>query len=229
MSIRLLAVDDDDKQRTLLKELFAPPDFLTRCEASGEKGLECAFDWRPNIVILDMGLPGIGGLEVCRLLRNDDRTRAAPIIVLSARQQKEQIIQALNAGVDDYLTKPFAAGELLARVQALLRRYPAAEINEPVLKFGPVTLDRSSREVFVAKKPVTLSPKEFDLLEVLMRSEGRVLSRQHLLQTVWGFDSVITPRTVDNHVASLRKKLGPAVAKSIHTLFKTGYRLGSGV
>lgn len=220
-----MIVEDDVKQHALLKALFSPPEFLARCEMSGEKGLECAFDWRPNIMILDMGLPGIGGLEVCRLLRNDDRTRSAPILVLSGRHQKEQIIQALNTGVDDYLTKPYAPGELLARVQALLRRYPAPDIQEPVLKFGPLTLNRSSREVFVGKQIVTLSPKEFDLLEVLMRSEGRVLSRQHLLQTVWGFDSAITPRTVDNHVASLRKKLGPAIAKAIHTLFKSGYRL----
>ncbi len=225
MSVKILAIEDDIKQHELLKSLFSPPDFLTRCEASGEKGLECAFDWQPNLVIQDLGLPGISGLEVCRLLRQDDRTRPIPILVLSARHHKEQIIQALSTGADDYLTKPYAPGELLARVQALLRRYPAAEVQEPVLKFGALTLDHSSRSVSVGKQQVPLSPKEFDLLEILLRAEGRVLSRQHLLQTVWGYDSAITPRTVDNHISSLRKKLGPAIAGAIHTLFKSGYRL----
>ncbi len=228
MSIRVLVIEDELKQHELLQSLLGPPEFLLRCERSGEKGIECALDWHPSLVILDLGLPGIGGLEVCRLLRSDDRTRASPILILSGRHHKDQIIDALNTGADDYLTKPYVAGELLARVQALLRRYPVAEIKEPILSFGPLRLEHAERRVFVGDKPVTLSPKEFDLLEVLLRAQGRLLTRQHLLQTVWGYDIAITPRTVDTHVAALRRKLGPGIAKSIHTLHKFGYRLSRG-
>lgn len=226
MRTKLLIIEDCEEEGDLLQTTFSSPEFLPRLEPTGEKGLECALAWKPNCVILDLGLPGIPGLEVCRLLKKDARTRTIPILILSAHNTKEEIIQGLNSGGDDYLTKPFSIGELLARVQALLRRYPAAQNQDTVLKAGPLTLDLAGRSVYVGKNSVpSLTPKEFDLLEVLVRSAGNVLSRQRFLETIWGYDLSITPRTVDQHVTSLRKKLGPSVAKSIQAVSKVGYCL----
>jgi DNA-binding response OmpR family regulator len=176
----------------------------------------------PNLVLLDLNLPGIDGLEVCRRIRG---TSQVPIIMLTARDDDIDKIVGLEVGADDYVTKPFNARELVARVKAILRRAPAAV--QPIggtLAHGTITIDRGRHEVKVGGDEVQLAPKEFDLLWTLLEERGHVLTRDQLLERVWGYTFAGDTRTVDVHVRQLRRKLGEACP--VVTVWGVGYKVG---
>ncbi len=192
----------------------------------GESGMRLAFDERPDLIVLDLMLPGCGGLDILRELRK--RGETVPVLILSARDTTPDKVAGLNLGADDYLAKPFDLAELLARVKVLLRRQAVRRETLPALTFGDVVVDRAARRLCVRGRPVDLSAKEFDLLCLLAESREQVFTRATILDRVWGWDYEGTARTVDNVVASLRKKLaagGARRAVRIATVPKVGYRL----
>jgi DNA-binding response OmpR family regulator len=179
----------------------------------------------PDLMVLDLMLPHVDGLEVCRLLRANDKTAVIPIIMLTARAEESERIVGLEIGADDYLAKPFSPNELVARVKALLRRAHRAtpEPGRP-LTYGDIVVDTEKHTVALEGRDVTLTAKEFLLLEYLMRHRGRVLSRDHLLEHVWGYRYTGGTRTVDVHVRRLREKL-PVLTDALATVKQFGYKL----
>lgn len=226
MRRKLLICEDDDEERDLLTMVFPQEEFVLRTVASGERALEGAFDWSPDIIVLDVSLPGVSGLEVCRILKGDSRTQNIPILMLSAHHSKEDIVAGLKSGTDDYLAKPFHGTELLWRVRGLLRRYaPVVQKSSQLLQMGPITLDVEQGRLSVDGRGVRLTKTECDLLEVFLKSPGRVLKRNFLMETVWGYDQTVTTRTVDLYVHRLRKKLGAKLGSCLQTLSGFGYCL----
>jgi DNA-binding response OmpR family regulator len=218
-----IVVVEDDPHIADLIELYLRRDGHRVIQApSGEAGLEAAARERPRLVILDIGLPGkIDGLEVCRQLRASSNV---PVLMLTARDDEIDRILGLELGADDYVTKPFSPRELAARVKAILRRVEGPPPARPaVLTVGRVEVDTGRREVRVGGQAVPLATREFDLLRFLAENSGLVLSRQQLLNGVWGVDWYGDERTVDVHVRQLRKKLGDALP--LTTVWGVGYRL----
>jgi two-component system response regulator RegX3 len=193
--------------------------------ADGESGLAEARRQRPDLVLLDLMLPGLGGVEVCQALRRESRV---PVIMLTARDTETDKVVGLTVGADDYVTKPFSMAELLARVKAVLRRAAAPPEPPERLEASEVVLDTARHEVSVRGQPVDLSPREFELLRALMANRGRVLTREVLLDRVWGEDRYVDERTVDVHIRWLRRKveIDPAEPRLIQTVRGTGYRFG---
>ncbi|MBI5245050.1 MAG: response regulator transcription factor [Elusimicrobia bacterium] len=225
MKARLLITEPEGPGRKPYRLALAPEEFDLRFEASGERCLECAFEWAPSCVLLDIELPGIGGLETCRILKSDPRTRRIPVLFVSANAGKAEIVAGLKSGADDFLAKPFHPTELLWRVRALLRRYQSsAPSQESVLEIGPIRVDSEQGLAQVSGRAVRLTPKEFALLETFMRRPERVIKRSCLLETVWGYDSAVRPRVVDLTLFRLRRKLGEA-GLLLETLPGFGYRL----
>jgi DNA-binding response OmpR family regulator len=178
----------------------------------------------PDLVILDLMLPGMDGLMVCQALRQNPATAGVPIVMLTARGEEADRIKGLELGADDYVTKPFSPKELVARVAALLRRVERQPVHSPLLLYGPVTMDVDRHHVRVADQPVSLTAKEFLLLKYLLEHRGRVLSRDVLLSDVWGYQYTGGTRTVDVHVRRLREKL-PLLHRALTTVKQFGYRL----
>ncbi|MGH7276924.1 MAG: response regulator [Candidatus Rokuibacteriota bacterium] len=220
----ILVVEDEPDIRNLVVLHLEREGFRCRTAANGADALREARRAVPALVVLDLMLPGIDGLEVCRRLRADERTASVPIIMLTAKADEVDRVVGLELGADDYVGKPFSPKELVARVRAVLRRARPAEGGR-VLSAGPLTLDPPRHVVTLHGRPLTLTPKEFDLLQALLESAGRVLSREHLLNRVWGYARAdeIESRTVDVHVRRLRAKLGDAGSR-ITTVKSVGYR-----
>lgn len=191
----------------------------------GESALELARKEHPDLIILDLMLPGIDGLEVCKTLKNDTKTSSIPIIMLTAKAQESDKVVGLELGADDYITKPFSIRELMARIKASLRRIKDKEKLPEIFSIGDLVIDFAKIQVEVKGKPVSLTAKEFELLRTLIKVKGRVLSRDFLLDNIWGFDKAqeIETRTVDVHIRTLRKKL-KSEAKRIITVKNYGYR-----
>jgi DNA-binding response OmpR family regulator len=230
MGTRILLIEDERDIVELVRYHLEREGFQVVPAADGGAGLRRAREEPPDLVVLDLMLPGLDGLEVCRQLRRDPATRSLPILMLTAKADEVDRVVGLEVGADDYVVKPFSPRELVARVRALLRR--AAERppggpppGPPPLRAGPLVLDEGRHEVTVAGRPVDLTAKEFGLLAALMRARGRVLGRERLLEEVWGYQSAaeIESRTVDVHVRRLREKLGPE-ARRIVTVKAVGYR-----
>lgn len=192
----------------------------------GAKALAAAREEKPSLLVLDLMLPGMSGLEVCRALKREPATAAMPIIMLTARAEEVDRIVGFELGADDYITKPFSPRELILRIQVILRRSrPAAGTpDEEALRLGMIAIDLARCEVQVKKKQIELTATELKLLTTLMERRGRVQSRDTLLNDVWGYESVIDTRTVDTHIRRLREKLGPA-ADYIETIRGFGYRM----
>jgi len=222
----IVVVEDDPNIADLLDMYLRQAGFRVLQAADGEKGLAAIERERPRLVLLDVGLPGaIDGLEVCRRLRGAARTASLPVIVLTARDSEIDRVVGLELGADDYVTKPFSPRELVARVKAVLRRADGSPKEVPdVLVVGGVEVDTGRREARVGGVPVPLATRELDLLTHLATNRGLALSRQQLLDGVWGPGWVGDPRTVDVHVRQLRKKLGDALP--LATVWGVGYRLG---
>jgi phosphate regulon transcriptional regulator PhoB len=228
MAERVLIVEDEPDIRDLLAFHLEREGYQVARASSGLEALRQVHAVRPDLVVLDLMLPGVGGLEVCRRLRGDPVSATLPIIMLTARGDEVDRVVGLEMGADDYIAKPFSPKEVLARVRAVLRRSRAAP-PPAVLGAGAIALDTGTHEVAVGGRPITLTPKEFDLLRALLDARGRVLSREFLLDRVWGYAraSEIESRTVDVHVRRLRAKLGPE-GRRILTVKNVGYRLDEG-
>jgi two-component system phosphate regulon response regulator PhoB len=220
----VLVVEDEPDIRGLIVHHLERDGFRCRTAASGGEALARVRSAPPDLVVLDLMLPGMDGLEVCRRLRGDPATAALPIIMLTAKADEIDRVVGLEMGADDYLAKPFSTKELVARVRAVLRRARPGETAR-ALTVGGVSLDPSRHAVTVGGRPVELTPKEFDLLHALLAAAGRVLSREHLLNRVWGYARAdeIESRTVDVHIRRLRAKLG-AEERRIATIKGVGYR-----
>ena len=206
MTASILIVEDEEPIQILLTYNLQAEGFRVRATANGEDVAHLVNEERPDLIVLDWMLPGISGIEVCRLLRSRPETREIPVIMLTARGEENERVRGLATGADDYIVKPFSVPELLARIKTILRRVNPDAIAER-LKAGDIALDRRTRRVTRATRDIVLSPTEFRLLEYLMQSPGRVYSRSQLLDAVWGRDIYVDERTVDVHVGRLRKCL----------------------
>jgi two-component system phosphate regulon response regulator PhoB len=206
MSASILIVEDEEPIKVLLTYNFEAEGYRVRATSSGEEVGPMIADERPNLIILDWMLPGISGIEVCRLLRARPETRDIPILMLTARGEEAERVRGLATGADDYVVKPFSVPELLARIKSILRRVDPDAVAE-VLTAGDLSLDRKMRRVTRGGRDIDLSPTEFRLLEHLLQSPGRVYSRAQLLDAVWGREVYVDERTVDVHVGRLRKAI----------------------
>ena len=206
MSASILIVEDEEPLQVLLSYNLEAEGYRPRTATSGEEVPLLITEERPDLIILDWMLPGISGLEVCRLLRARPETRDIPIVMLTARGEETERVRGLATGADDYVVKPFSVPELMARVRGILRRANPDAVAD-TLRAGDISLDRRNRRVTRGSRDINLSPTEFRLLEHLMQSPGRVYSRAQLLDAVWGRDIYIDERTVDVHVGRLRKAI----------------------
>lgn len=218
----VLIIEDDPTMLIGLKDNFEFKGYKVLTAADGEKGLKAALNAKPDLIILDIMLPKINGYEIARLLR--EQKLAMPIIMLTAKGEESDIVLGLNLGADDYVTKPFSIKELLARAAAFLRR--GKKEASDAYEFGGFRLDVSARRLTRKGKEVELSPKEFDLLEYFVKKPGRALTRDEILNAVWGYDCVVTERSIDRFVTTLRNKIeaNPARPIFIHTIRRIGYR-----
>ncbi|MDD4955259.1 MAG: response regulator [Candidatus Omnitrophica bacterium] len=225
MKETILIVEDEKDIVKMLEYNLKKEGFKTLSAYDGEDALDMAGKNKPGLIVLDLMLPGIDGLEVCRLLKNNSKTASLPIIMLTAKSQESDKIVGLELGADDYMTKPFSPRELIARIKAVLRRIKEKDKLPEVLKIGDLTIDFSKIKVAVKDKTIELTSKEFELLKTLIKAKGRVLSRDYLLDNIWGFDNAveIETRTVDVHIRTLRKKL-KSESRRILTVKNYGYR-----
>lgn len=223
MGPRVLIVEDEEPLMLLLRYNLEAEGYEVDSVARGDEAEIRLREQVPDIVLLDWMLPGLSGIELCRRIRARSETERLPIIMLTARGEEGDRIRGLSTGADDYIVKPFSVPELLARVRALLRRTKPAHIAT-LLKAGDIELDRETHRVRRAGQELHLGPTEFRLLEFLMQSPGRVFSREHLLNAVWGHDVYIDERTVDVHVGRLRKAINlPRRPDPIRTVRGAGY------
>jgi DNA-binding response OmpR family regulator len=218
----VLIIEDDPTMLTGLKDNFEFKGYKVVTASDGDKGLKAALSVKPDLILLDIMLPKINGYELCRLVR--EAKLDTPIIMLTAKGEESDIVLGLNLGADDYVTKPFSIRELLARAAAFLRR--AKKEEEDTYEFGGLRLDIPARRLTHKGKEVELSPKEFDLLEFFAKKQGRALTRDEILNAVWGYDCVVTSRSIDRFVTTLRNKIEPDPARPIfiHTIRQIGYR-----
>jgi len=219
----LIVEDEQDVVDMLTLNLQKAGGFVVSTAADGASGLKKAREELPALIILDLMLPKMPGLEVCKVLKNDAATRHIPIIMLTAKAEEVDRIVGLEFGADDYVTKPFSPREIVLRIKAIMRR-GKGEAAEEKMTLGPITVDPARHHVSVDGKTIRLTTVEYKLLSMLMLRRGRVQSRDRLLNEVWGYESLIDTRTVDTHVRRLRKKLGKA-ADAIETVRGFGYRV----
>jgi len=221
---RILIVEDDTDIADLVKLYLEKAGHVVEVLDSGDAALAHLRESTPDVLILDVMLPGADGLMICRAVRSRAATKTIPIIIISARAEESDRIKGLELGADDYVVKPFSPKELVARVAAVERRsQPAAVVDEP-LRYGSLTMDRDRHRVTSEGREVTLTAKEFLLLEYFLHHCGRVVSRERLLTDVWGYQYAGGTRTVDVHVRRLRKKL-PVLGNAIATVHQFGYKL----
>jgi two-component system OmpR family response regulator len=223
--VHLLVVEDDARLSRLLKRLLTQDRHVVETALTAAEGLEAATSsLELDAIILDVGLPDKSGFEVARTLRR--KNLQVPILMLTARDSVSDRVEGLDAGADDYLVKPFAYEELLARLRALGRRPPTRKST--ALKAGPIELDETTRRVTVSGRSVDLSQREFSILECLLRRPGQVLSRDQLLDYAWPYGVALTPNTVEAYIHLLREKLGGDAANHVETVRGVGYRLRAG-
>jgi two-component system phosphate regulon response regulator PhoB len=220
----VLIVDDEPDLAQLIDFNLRAAGFSTRVAPTGESAISAAREQRTDVVLLDLMLPDMPGVEVCRQLRATTDTRDVLIVMLTARGEEADRVRGFEVGADDYVTKPFSVRELVLRLKAILRRSGQGQDSAAPLKLGPLTLDVSAHRFYVEGKEVTLTALEFRLLEHLLARVGRVQSREQLLEQVWGLSSNLETRTIDTHVMRLRDKLGPARAY-LETVRGVGYRI----
>jgi len=222
-----LVVDDEPHVAELIAGVLAAEGFAVTSAADRPAALRRARASQPDIVVLDIGLPGLDGFEVCRALRKD---APVPILFVTARGEEIDRVVGLELGADDYVTKPFSPRELVARVRAVLRRSGAPEAPLAQKRVaGDIAIDADKREVTVGGKRVNLKPREFDVLWLLVRNDGRVFTRDQLIETLWGFDFDGDPRTVDVHIRRIRRAIGDRADRPryLHTIHGVGYKFTS--
>jgi two-component system, OmpR family, alkaline phosphatase synthesis response regulator PhoP len=220
----ILFIEDEKNIVELVKYNLEQEGFRVLTATKGDTGLELALKSKPALVLLDLMLPGMNGLEICKTLKSNEKTRLTPIIMLTAKGTESDKVIGLELGADDYMTKPFSPKELVARIKAVLRR-SQEKPPEEILRSGTIELDITKHELRLKGKPVEVTAKEFELLGILMSSKGRVLTREVLLSKVWGYENSVNieTRTVDMHIGQLRKKIGKE-AERIVTVKSVGYR-----
>ena len=218
----VLIIEDDATMLRGLKDNFEFKGYRVLTAADGEAGLNAALDGKPDLIVLDIMLPKINGYEVCRLIR--EQQLEMPIIMLTAKGQESDIVLGLNLGADDYVTKPFSIKELLARSAAFLRR--SKQVEKDAHEFADYRLDISARKLTHRGNEVKLSPKEFKLLELFVTRPGRALTRDEILNKVWGYDYFVGPRSIDRFVTTLRNKIEPDPRNPtfIRTIREVGYK-----
>lgn len=221
----VLIIEDDTTMLRGLKDNFEFKGYIVLTASDGEAGLNAALDSKPDLILLDIMLPKINGYEICRLVRQEKID--TPIIMLSAKGQESDIVLGLNLGADDYVTKPFSIKELLARAEAFLRRRKKQELTK--YKFGEFTLDISACKLSKDGREIKLSPKEFKLLDFFLKKQGKAMTRDEILNAVWGYNSFSGHRSVDRFVTTLRNKIEPDPQNPtfIHTLREIGYKFDS--
>ncbi|MCU0373311.1 MAG: response regulator transcription factor [Ignavibacteria bacterium] len=221
---RILIVEDDSSILKGLKENLELENFIVAHESDGSQGLKTAKKEKPDLILLDVMLPSMSGFDICKNLRQDNIN--IPIIMLTGKSGEADKVLGLELGADDYVTKPFSIRELIARIKAILRRKNNIIAVSDVYKFGDVTVDFRKMEALKGKKPVHLSLKEFEIMKYFFAHEGEVVTRNDLLDNVWGYDVFPTTRTVDNYILMLRKKLenDHSVPKHLHTIPTAGYK-----
>ncbi|RJP18579.1 MAG: DNA-binding response regulator [Candidatus Abyssobacteria bacterium SURF_5] len=220
----ILVVEDEDDILELVQYNLRKEGYRVTGVTSGEQGLEAAASKRPDLIVLDLMLPGIDGLEVCRLTKNNPSTERVSIIMLTAKGEEADIVSGLELGADDYLTKPFSPRVLLARVRAVLRRREIPPDAGATVRVHDLLIHPGRHEVAVGGKPIDLTFSEFQILYALARKPGWVFTRNQLVDAIRGEDYAVTSRSVDVHITSLRKKLGGA-RKYVETVRGVGYRL----
>jgi DNA-binding response OmpR family regulator len=222
--LKVLIVEDDPDIAALIAHYREKTGYAAEAIPDGGRALARARQTPPDLIILDLMLPGLNGLEICRALRADDKTAGLPIVMLTARGEEAERILGLDVGADDYIVKPFSPNELMARVRALLRRSAPPHSREHVLTCGPIVVDLDRHIVSDGGDQVRLTAKEFLLLQYFMEHRGRVLSRDRLLSDVWDYQYPGETRTVDVHVRRLREKL-PVLERALVTVQQFGYKL----
>jgi two-component system phosphate regulon response regulator PhoB len=223
MKPKILVVDDEPDALEILAYKLKEAGYAPLFAKDGARALVAARDERPALIVLDLMLPEIDGLEVCKILRRDPATAMIPIIMLTARAAEMDRVLGLELGADDYVTKPFSPRELVLRIKKLLARAHAADDPVAQVRFGELEIDVPRHRVTIAGVALVLTATEFKLLELLARRRGRVQTRDRLLQDVWGYDNPIDSRTVDTHMRRLREKLGDT-ARYLETIRGVGYR-----
>lgn len=226
---RILIVEDEPNILELVAYNLEKEGWTVLKAANGNQGWEAIQAEHPDLVLLDLMLPGMDGMEICRRTRENEATRGIPIIMLTAKSEEVDRVMGLEIGADDYVTKPFSPRELGARIRAVLRRVerlPGDEVKE-VIELGPIRIDMRQHKVTVNGEPVELTPKEFDLLHLLVSHPGRAFSREFLLEHLWGYEFFGDTRTVDVHVRRLRQKIedDPANPHWLETVRGVGYRM----
>jgi two-component system alkaline phosphatase synthesis response regulator PhoP len=220
---KILVVDDEPDLVELVKDVLERNNYSVISARNADIAIKKVRESKPDLIILDLNLPGIGGIEVCRILKRDRKTNSIPIIMLTVKSTETDKIAGLEAGADDYMTKPFSTAELVARTRAVLRRILYAGEPGEVLVSGDIRVDSTEHMVYVLDKQIDLTPKEFNLLYLLMKKKGKVLSRTFLIENIWGYEYLGGTRTVDVHVRHLREKMGDE-GKKIETVEGVGYK-----
>lgn len=223
----VLIIDDEAAIREMVATALGMAGLNCLCAESATQAHEMIFDQRPNLILLDWMLPDVSGLEFARRLRKEEATQELPIIMLTAKAEEDEKVLGFNAGIDDYVTKPFSSKELIARINAVLRRADAKH-GKKVLKAGTLELDPISQRVSVSDQAINMGPTEYRLLEFFMSHQDRAYSRIQLLDRVWGSNVYVEDRTVDVHIRRLRKALSPqGHDQFIQTVRGTGYRFST--
>ena len=220
---KILVIEDEKDILDIIEFNLEKEGYKVKCVDSGEEGLKQARDKVPDLIILDLMLPGIDGLDVCRILKNDSKTRHIPVLMLTAKSEEADIVSGLEMGADDYMTKPFSPKVLLARVKAVLRKVSMANGEGDIIKKKDLIIDKGRREVLCKGKKVDLTFTEFELLYLLSKRPGWVFTRNQIVQSIKGDGYPVTERAVDVQIVGLRKKLGDT-GELIETIRGVGYR-----
>ena len=226
MTHKLFIVEDEPDLRDTLIYNFENEGFKVKAFSSGESFLDILQKNKPNLVILDLMLPGLSGLDVCRELRSNDNYAGIGVVMLTAKSEEVDRIVGFELGADDYVTKPFSVRELILRVKVLLKKRTENSANEQILEYGPISMNLEAHDVCVNGHSIILTALEFKLLKHLLKRKGRVQTRDQLLGDVWGYSSEVTTRTVDTHIKRLREKLGKP-GELIQTIRGVGYRFNN--
>lgn len=223
---KILVVDDEEHIAELISYNLTNNGYKVIIANNGIDAVKLAVEEKPSLILLDLMIPGKDGYDVCKDVRSNSEIRNTPIIMLTAKSEEVDKILGLELGADDYITKPFSIRELLARVKAVLRRFNIVEPESNVLVLGDLTADFDKREIFVKDKKLDLTLKEFELLEILIKNKGKILTRDTLLDKIWGYEYIGETRTVDVHIRYLRKKIeaDDKKPKFIETIRGVGYR-----
>ena len=223
MKQKILVVDDELEMRKMYKEILEKEKYIVISAENTDEALEKARISEPDLITLDLKIPTMGGLRLCEVLKKDKKTQNIPVIMVTCQDTDLDKVIGLEAGADDYITKPFNPKEFVARVKAVLRRVSPPEKTDEILKSGTICIDMDRHIVTIKDKLVDLTLKEFELLVALIKRKGKIVTREFLMESIWEYEYFGSLRTIDSHVWSLRKKLGP-IGKKITTIEGIGYK-----